>query len=169
LQKTPHPTLVRAEYVDGAEKSVRLGDSTSRWRDAEGVIGDAVRCEALDSDGCVLRVWETPDAALLERSQVPNVPQAKSELAEFARILADSSDRAALRNAEAYKLAFEQQCLLVNVLSSRLSSLEKAWHQLLMAQQSPEPDVDPNSGMVAALLGMAGMHAPPSPAGNGAK
>lgn len=154
LQKTPHPVTVRAEMADGQEKTVRIGDTSSRWRDAEAALSTAIRCEAFDSTDATLRVWETDDSSLLERSvvAVERAPQGKSELQEFARILSDSCDRAALRSEGAYRLAFEQQCLLVNVLSSRLQTLEKAWHQLLMSQEAEKPNDDPNAAMVSALL-----------------
>lgn len=116
-------------------------------------MADVVRAEALDEDGSTLRVWETDELLAVTPSRVRAHEQQPS-LLEFARILAESCDRAALRQAEVFRTAFEQQAVLVNALSGRLAAVEKAWHTLLMSQRAEEQD--PNGSLVSALLAGAG-------------
>lgn len=172
LKREPHPVRIRAT-INGDERIVRVNDSRSRWRDAEDALKDATRAEALGDDGDVLRVWEDGEVAV-ERLQGRAEGRAE-ELIEIARLLEQAADRSVQRHGEAYRLAYEQQCALVKVLSDRLQQLELAWHKLLMAQAELNPE-DPNSGLVAAVLAQAApaliplmqsMPAPPTK--NGAK
>jgi hypothetical protein len=150
LMKRPHPAKVRAEFDDGEDRTVRIGESRSRWRDASEALARAVKCEALDSDGELLRVWQTDELDIARAES--SAKRGEMALVDFARILADSCDRAVLRHAEMTRTAFEQQAILVNALSGRLHSLEKAWHTLLMSQQDAADTGDPNSALVSALL-----------------
>lgn len=163
LQKHPHPVTVRAFDAEGEERTVKLGVARSKWKDAEAALVDCYRLEAFDAEGNVLRVCD------IEGAPPPNAapsPQGPS-LVELGRLLEHAADRSAERHSDAYRLAYEQQRLLVEVLSSRLQALEKAWHGLLMAQaQAVNGEADPNAGLVAALLAAVGggMPAPTPPA-----
>lgn len=155
LQKHPHPVTIRGLDADGEERTVKLGVARSKWADAEAALSDCFRLEALDAEGNVLRVCDVDGAAppATERAPVPGGPS----LVELGRLLEHAADRSAERHGEAYRLAYEQQRLLVEVLSSRLQALEKAWHGLLMAQaQAANGEADPNAGLVAALLAAVG-------------
>lgn len=159
LQKHPHPATVRGWTADDDTKSVKLGVERSKWRDAEAALADCWKLEALDGEGNVLRVCELDGAS--ERAKRTDDKSADRDIA-IARLISSAHNEGAERHADAYRLAYEQQRLLVEVMSARLHALEKAWHQLLMAQQS---DADPNQGMVAALLaGAFGGATPPAPA-----
>lgn len=157
LTKHPHPHTIRGWTTDDDTKQVKLGVARSRWLDAEAALADCYKLEALDADGNTLRVCELDGA---EERAAQKGKSGSVELVELAKLLNDSADKSAERHEGAYRLAYEQQRLLVEVMSSRLAALEKAWHQLLMAQQT---DSDPNQGMVAALLaGAFGGAAPPT-------
>ena len=161
LQKHPHPTTVRGLDPEGEERTVKLGVARSKWADAEDALADCYRLEALDESGNVLRVCDVEGAAPPRPATTPQGAQ----LVELGRLLSEAADSSAARHSDAYRLAYEQQRLLVEVLSSRLQALEKAWHGLLMAQaQSANGEADPNSGLVAALLAAVGGGMPaPSP------
>lgn len=190
LKAQPQPFLLRAETVDGEERRVRINDSKSKWRDAENCVKGCVRVEAFDRDDNLLRTWE--DESLLEQSQVSETveqvtaapaPAADDKMAwltGIAKLLVESADRSAERHAEAYRLAYEQQALLVQTVVQRNQALETAWHRLLMQQQevlnaAAEADEngnpttpDPTTLMVMQLLGgmiqqPPQMSAPPSP------
>ena len=153
LMKRPHPKTVKAEFLDGEERVIRIGESRSRWRDAEEALAGAVRCEAVIDDE-VLRVWESTELDLSRQTQVAK--RSETNLVEFARLLTDGSDRAAQRHAEAFKIAYDQQCLLVQVLTARLSAIETVYQQLLMRLMSEAPqETDQNMGAVTALLASA--------------
>lgn len=158
LQKHPHPATVRGWTNDDDTKSVKLGVERSKWRDAEAALADCWKLEALDGDGNVLRVCELDGAS--ERAKRDNGKE-RAELVELAKLISAAHNEGAERHSDAYRLAYEQQRLLVEVMSARLHALEKAWHGLLMAQQG---DTDPNQGLVTALLsGAFGGAAPPAP------
>lgn len=162
LMLSPHPTRIRARLKDGDERVVRIGDARSRWRDAEKALSQAVTAEALDASGEVLRVWDPDDD-----TDAPGASRGglrMGELAELGRIISEAADASALRHADAYKLAYEQQALLVRVLSERLQMLERAWHRLLVSQATVEQGdgeqqnallADPNFQMVSSLLANA--------------
>lgn len=161
LQKHPHPATVRGLDGDGEERTVKLGVARSKWADAEAALADCYRLEALDESGNVLRVCDVEGA----EPPKPAPTAGGAQLVELGRLLSEAADSSAARHSDAYRLAYEQQRLLVEVLSSRLQALEKAWHGLLMAQaQSAQGEADPNSGLVAALLAAVGGGMPaPSP------
>jgi len=173
LQREPHPSRIRCTLASGDEKTVRIGDSRSRWRDAAAACSGAVRLEAVNESGETLRVFDTEGDESTPGRAIARTTAGgggESSLAELGRILAEASDASAARHADAYRLAYEQQALLVSVLSQRLQALERAWHRLLMSETSPAADAAENGGpdvggmqmqMVQALL--AGALAPPTP------
>lgn len=153
LRQHPQPARVRA-IVDGDERIVRIGSSRSKWRDAEDALRSAESAEALDADGAILRVWtaEDQDPAAPPTAAAPG---RERELAMMARIIADASDRAALRHAEAYRLAYEQQCLLVQLLAERLAALERAWQRILMERGEEPPNLDALAlGVIGRAMGL---------------
>lgn len=174
LQRDPQPTRIRCALPGGDEKTVRIGDSRSRWRDAAASCAGAVRLEAFNDAGESLRVWEEEGGGDDAGAAARGKKGPESSLAELGRIIAEAADASAQRHADAYRLAYEQQALLVNVLSQRLQALERAWHRLLMSETGrtetgeADPNADPsnllnaqNVQMVATLL--AGALAPPLP------
>jgi hypothetical protein len=178
LKQEPVPALLVCEYADEdlEPKKVRLGESRSRYRDAELSCKGAVRVEALDADGNTLRVWETEDAPQQEASAVvtksaaaPTASGPDSQLhmlTTIARLLVEASDASATRHAEAYQLAYQQQALMVEVITTRLAQLETAWQQSLMvraeeideaaeeaeAAREQQAPADPNAQMITTLL-----------------
>lgn len=152
LEKQPRPASVRGFDADGEERAIRIGTQRSKFADAEAALAGCVRAEALDADGAILRVCDLADEP---RSAGAGAGAgAHTDIAQFARILADASDRAALRHADAYRLAYEQQVQLVSILSERLAGLEKAWHRLLMslpAQGGANPDAT-NESLIHQIL-----------------
>jgi hypothetical protein len=164
LKQTPVPVLLVCGYAEDEDKRVKLGESRSKFRDAELSCKGAIRCEALDADGNTLRVWESDEAPQEQAAAVVKHTGAQPNeqlnmLTAIARLLTEASDAAATRHAEAYRLAYEQQALLVNVMSTRLVQLENAWQQSLMvraeedaAAQPETPPTDPNTQMITTLL-----------------
>lgn len=167
LKQTPVPVLLVCGYAEDEDKRVKLGESRSKFRDAELSCKGAIRVEALDADGNTLRVWESDEAPAEQAAAVVKHAGAQPNeqlnmLTAIARLLTEASDAAATRHAEAYRLAYEQQALLVNVMSTRLVQLENAWQQSLMvraeeleddaASQPETPPTDPNTQMITTLL-----------------
>jgi hypothetical protein len=75
-------------------------------------------------------------------------------------LLNAAHDAGASRNAEAYRLVFEQNASLVKLLAERLAGLERAWHRLLMSQQPPAADTaSENDSMAQTLLTMVAAQA----------
>ncbi len=169
LQKIPHPQMVRAWDADGDEKTVRVGVSRSRWRDAEEALANAVRLEALDNDGNVLRACEL-DNGHVGPAESKQGKSAGAELAELARIITTSNDAAVLRYVEIVRLAFEQHGQLIGVMSERLQGLERAWGKLVASM--PEGENGDDMGdmlakfvMTQALNGKREKKPPPKPNG----
>jgi len=172
LHRNPQPITVRFERADGEERTLRIGVARSKWRDAESALAHAVKCEAFAEDGALLRVWEAEN---VEETQAGASGKkgvaAEPSFVEYARIYNAGCDAAVQRYEAIVGRAFDQQGVLVATLSGRLAALEKAWHELLMSQQPPETDADPNQNMVTALLGAALSAGPPAapPPANGKK
>ena len=173
LQQEPHPVKLKAVTKEGADKTVRVGESRSRWRDAEKALHDCATVEAVDENGEVLRVWQAdPNSEDGEgdvdnhRANMVGANVFEKQLTALGRVISDAADASAARHADAYRLAYEQQAMLVKVLSERLQMLERAWHRLLLSQQQVEAaaangeagEYDPsqqNLQMVLGLLGQA--------------
>jgi hypothetical protein len=137
---------------DGDEKTVRIGETRSKWRDAEAALHGASHIEALDEHGEVLRAWDIEP----EDGAGGNGTSNMTQLAELARLLNEAADASAQRHEMAYRLAYEQQALLVKVMSERLQMLERAWHRLLMSEAGSAVDQnDPNAQLLTTLLGGA--------------
>jgi len=152
LKREPHPMRIRA-VINGDDRVVRIGDSRSRWRDAENALQGCTHAEAVDAEGEILRVWDVEGEASSQAKAQRGAEQ--TQLVELARLLNDAADASVQRHGEAYRLAYEQQALLVKVLSERLQALEAAWHRLLMSQAENLAPDDPNLPMVMAVLGQA--------------
>jgi hypothetical protein len=165
LAKEPFASTVRCVYPDGDDRSVRVGTSRSRWRDAEEAIGtEWLRLEALTEAGEVLRVFTDGGIEVTSpgESYTPSTPGRSEnplvQLEVLARLISNAHNEGAERHADAYRLAYDQQCALVSVMSERLKQLEVAWHRLLMSMQQQQPEggeLDSNMQMVAALVGSA--------------
>jgi len=151
LSKHPHPDKVKAEFIEGDEKTVRIGVTRSKFRDAEEALRGAVWLQALDPDGVILREWsdETFEEkrTTLARSDDPS----SATLSNFATLLAGAYENGAKAHAEAYKMAFELMALLCNTIIGRNAALEKVLLESI--QNQPEnADADPNMAMVSAIL-----------------
>lgn len=158
LKIAPPPVRVVAQYGNGDERTVKIGSARSRWRDAESALDGAVRCEAIDRDDQVLRVWQAEPAARVEPTVHASAGNPMAMIAEIARLLVDAADRSAERHAEAYRLAYEQQGQVVSLVLSRLQSLETAWHEVVLSQRddgADEPIGSTSDELVRTVLSMA--------------
>lgn len=157
LEKQPRPASVRGYDADGDERMVRISTARSKFSDAEAALGACITCEALDAEGAVLRVYEGHTAS---SSRGGSKNPSETNIAELARIIADASDKAALRHADAYRLAYEQQVQLVKILSERLAGLEKAWHRLVMSLPESSGGTDAtNEGLIQQIIAAHAMQA----------
>lgn len=154
IAKHPHPASLRC---DDGEKSVRVGVTRSKFRDAENALTGVVgRVEALDEHGNILRVIDLEgDPVEAAKKKAEATPSQEAMLIRFAELLTDGSDKAASRHEAAYRMGFEHQAVLINLLSTRLAQLEKAWNTVIMAQGSDAPATDSNLTAVMTLLGAA--------------
>lgn len=173
LARQPHPASVRVERADGEERTVRVGVARSKWRDAESAIGnDAVRAEALDENGAVLRVWEAANAEEIRGKKEVTAEQAQQQaLVRFAELLSESCDRAVQRHTEFVNVAFTQLGALVQLYAQRNAMLEKAWHKLLIesaeAQAAAAGQPDPSDAIIGGIVQMGMSSLQPAPAANG--
>lgn len=176
IKQAPAPFLLVCSYADedADAKRVKLGETRSKYRDAELACKRAVRVEALDADGNTLRVWEADDAQLQEAEAVvtkaastPAMPAAQlnenvAMITQIARLLVEAGDAASNRQAEMFQSVINQQGQLMSLVFERLTQLEVAHQENLMAraeeleeQAAAEPDAaptDPNAAMVAQLM-----------------
>lgn len=139
LKIEPHPDRVRMTNREGDDRVIRIGMSKSKWRDAEQALKDAVKCEALDSEGSILRVWED-DAGIVAVQQTAIANESKTELAELARIITESNDAAVGRLVEIIQAALGANAALVHTLSERNRQLETAWQKLLQQVNKDAPE-----------------------------
>jgi hypothetical protein len=169
LRKHPHPAIIRVWDSDDEEKTIKVGVSRSKWRDAEAACEAYPKLEALDAEGNILRTLEFEHDGGAQSVATKNGSSTDPEtvrLLKVAELLADAADKAAARHEAAYRLGFDHQATLINVLSNRLASLEKAWHNMIM-NQAPVAEGDPNEAMLKSLIPFlpalmgAGMKTPP--------
>jgi hypothetical protein len=157
LARTPRPAAVRVEKSDGETKTVTIGMSRSKWRDAESAIGDdAVRCEAVDEKGNVLRAWTAEALADHPPEKKKQVEGPEAMLVRFAELLTDACDKAVSRHAESINTAFVQLGELVKLYASRNAMLEKAWHKLLIdsAEAQAEAQPDTSDAVIGGIVQM---------------
>lgn len=178
IAKQPTPSSIRVERADGEEKLVRVGVTRSKVRDAESAIGnDAVRCEALDESGAVLRVWESDverTSAKKEDAAKPAVcPTCGCSPVQFVELLAEGSDRSVGRHVEFVNLAFTQMGELLKLYAQRNAMLEKAWHKLLVESAEAQAEAagaeDPSNAIIGGIVQAALMPAPQAPATSNGK
>lgn len=153
LHRSPQPVKVTARLRNGDEKTVRIGATRSKWRDAEAALKTAVYCEALDEAGEILRAWEEESEETTQRSAAGK----ETQLAELARLLVEAGDVGAQRQAEAYQLAFEQQSRLVQIIFERLAGLERVWGSQFTETPAQKPP-EGNDALVTAFLGQVTAH-----------
>lgn len=135
LRRVPHPSSVRLDRKD----VVRINEGKTKWRDVLDVIEQhqPTLLEALDSNGHVLRATELQSDKDRDDDEKPAEKGAKTDLSEFARLLADAYKSGAEQHAAAFQLAFAENTKLVQVLAERLGGLEKAW-QTTLEQRAEE-------------------------------
>lgn len=121
LQRSPHPNRIR---TDSGE--VILLQGRRKWQEAMESItaADPSVLEALDRDGNIIRTLNLDGT-----TREPRVVE--DQLTALARILADSSDRAAQRHEQAYKEAFTAVLQLTKTVSDRLTQIERAYMALV--------------------------------------
>ena len=156
IARHPHPSSLRC---DDGEKTVRVGVTRSKFRDAENALaGVSGRIEALDESGAILRAIdvEVPEGSeAAKKKAAVGQDSNQAMLTRFAELLTDGMDKAAARHEAAYRMGFDHQATLINLLSTRLSQLEKAWHGMIMAQPEGSAQPDSNLSAVMTLLGAA--------------
>lgn len=160
LSRTPQPSSLLVERLNGQPKPVRIGTSRSRWRDAESAVGDDyVRVEALDEKGALLRVL-TSELAEEEAEKAAAKPAANENvemLREFARLMTEACDRAVERQASMMTTAFEQLGGLVQLYAARNAMLEKAWHKLLVDSANAQAEAASDPAADAIMGGIVQM------------
>lgn len=167
LRREPQPARVVADT-----RTIQVPSGPRKWAELEETIISigATKVEAIDREGNLLRVVNLETEESTSGAAMGKPSGALSEMAQMAQIIAEAGDRAALRHADAYRLAFEENTKLVGLLADRLGSLETAWmrtlDQLAEARQSQQ---EQGSGEVQALIAAAlagqaqGAAAPPKP------
>lgn len=66
-------------------------------------------------------------------------------------LVIDACDQAVARHQAAYELAFTKNNELVHMLSTRLGSLERAWHEMIL-EKAQAAGTDSNDGQALGLL-----------------
>lgn len=164
LKIQPIPHKVRYERSDGSERTYKLNDSRSRMRDAENVLRGAVVCEALNADDETLRMWECEPEGRIPDAVNGGVTNPMQMVTEISKLILEAGDRGAQRHAEAYQVAFEHQSRLLETVVNRLTALEEAYHDRVMAEGEPlpAPGESENTKLVKHILEVAApvaMHA----------
>lgn len=168
LRREPQPVRVIADT-----RTIQVPAGPRKWAELEETILSigATKVEAVGADGSLLRVvnLETEESS----SGGPAIGRSASglsEMAQMAQIIAEASDRAAQRHADAYRLAFEENTKLVGLLAERLGSLESSWMRTLdqlaeARQQTQESGGEVQALIAAALAGQAqgGLVVPKAP------
>lgn len=129
LRKTPQPAAVTV----GQQRLV-VPAGRKRWGQLVETIGATAKpgdkVVALDADGGVLRaVTYDGDGGVETIEETAKAPQGESEIVTFARILADSNDRAVARYETMFSTVFAAQNNMLATFANRLSGLENAWHR----------------------------------------
>lgn len=185
LRRAPQPAKLRVRTENG-ERIVAVGASRSRWRDAEVACLGATRIEALDAGDAILRALDD-DAGDEDASSSSSAQKAElakvQEYAQIARIILDATDRGAERHSKAFEIAFESLAKMVETMSSRLQGLERAWHRLIMSQETTAQSSEdaalaqvlpsllsgrgPQSDVASKLAGVDALIGTPAPKKNG--
>ncbi len=149
LKRHPQPAVVLAYKAEDDEpRTIRVGATKSKWRDAQEACDAYPILEACSEDGAVLRKYVRADVASLAKKEPEGFDPESARLQHFATLLSEA-------HASVYK-AFELQSMLIQTLANRNAELEKAWQKLLNAQAAAlgTPDIDEGdlSDKLVALL-----------------
>lgn len=130
LRRHPQPHAVLCYSAEGEDpRTVKLGVSRSKFRDAEEACDPYPILEAVDSDGAVLRRFEREGDGSTSNGKTKAVhfdPESQ-RLQHFATLLAEA-------HQSVYK-AFEQQATIMAQLAARNAALESARQKELDAWQ----------------------------------
>lgn len=124
LQRNPHPHRIR---TDSGELIALQG--RNKWAEAQSAI-DALQpstLEALDKDGTIIRSLQLDGGSGGARE----ARLVEDQLTALARIIAESSDKAAARHEAAYRTAFGAVLELTKTVSARLTNMERAYMALV--------------------------------------
>lgn len=163
LARAPVPRSVRVVLVDGEPTTIAVGNNRKRWADVEGAVPpDAIRVEALDANGAVMRAHALVDADDAPRSSASagsSASAAPSTPLELARIVLDASDAGAKRHAAAYEATMRELVGLVRVIADqhasaqrRLAQLESAWHRAIVRGARDATDDAPAASGLDELI-----------------
>lgn len=117
---------------DGRETEIRVGANARKWSDAAGAVMacDPVRVSALDEHGRVLRSWTDDEREAPDEGDAAGAPGVL-DINKIAALVLEATDRGAQRHAEAFRLAYESQGMLIQLFADRLAKLEQAWQAAL--------------------------------------
>lgn len=124
---------IKAVGPDGRETEIRVGSNARRWSDAAGAVMacDPVRVSALDEHGRVLRTWTDDDRDVPDETDHGSGAPGVLDVNKIASLVLEATDRGAQRHAEAFRLAYESQGMLIQLFADRLAKLEQAWQAAL--------------------------------------
>jgi len=170
LKKAPQPRTLRYTTADDEERSLSIGSSPRRWKEAEAALLDvnAVRVEALDEQGNVLRVEVLrPDLAGEDGDKPAAVEVARAkETAALALVLDAQGKRitdAFREGADAASRGQDNLVQVVNILTGQWSATMNAVHTLSMQlakalrANGGDEDDDGMSTQMQQLIGIAAM------------
>lgn len=148
-RELPKPTTTRGQWVQLEHAITLLKPSY-----IEALVGsECVAARAMKGEDDT----DLPPATPIKEEENPFAAMVGA-LPVVTQLIVDAGDASAARHQEAYKMAFEamleqnkQYLQLVQVISSRLGGLEKAWHQMLLDREGQAGDS--NDALVGSILG----------------
>lgn len=172
LRRTPQPHSLRYTTSDDEERELQLSSNArNRWKDAADALEEmgAMRVEALDKDGKVLRVGvlrEEDDRATADPAAKAEVQKSK-DTAALALVLDSQGKRiceAFEKGAEAASRGQDNLVDVVQILTVQWTSTMQAVHTLSMqlakalrAAGGSEEAGDDLQGPMQQMMGMAMM------------
>lgn len=151
LRELPRPTTARGQWAQLEHAIALLAPSYLEAFQGNTCVASR-GMEGADDD-------ELPEAPAV----VPENPMSAmvAALPTIVQLIVDAGDAGALRNQEAYKLAFESQIqanqqylALVKVIADRLGGLERAWHKMLLDQANAQASgAEGNDAAAFSLIG----------------
>lgn len=189
LQRPPRPAGLRYVTGDGEERELTLSGNGKQWADAENALLElgAVRCDALDKEGKVLRVAVLkkadgggPSGSEIQDAAERQDRQKAKETASWALVLDAQGRRiseAFQAGADAASRGQDNLVQVVNILTAQWSATMQSLHNVSMnlaklarqagAADEGEPDNELGPA-IQQMLGLAAMKMMGVPGGSDA-
>lgn len=132
------PHAITVILSDGSEKSIAVRTGRGRWEHAANTIamwkGETLRVECRDKDNAVIALLEYEQASMLDPERATPPTSAGADARWMLDLMLRAQDQALKRHHEMLGTLLDANNGMIELLGSRISTLEASYGRMLQAQ-----------------------------------